>query len=134
MNQPSITDVVGLFVLIAAALFSSEVAAVVGPYMVIVVASSIGASFALARRDKSTRTSAVLFFARVCGLAVLITAAASAGVAAYHPNLSERVLIAPLAFLIGLAGDNWPEIAFWAGRKVNALVDVLIKLKGGGNG
>jgi hypothetical protein len=134
MNQPSITDVVGLFVLIAAALFSSEVAAVVGPYMVIVVASAIGASFALSRRDRSTRASALLFFMRVCGLAVLVTGVASAGVAAYHPGLTERVLIAPLAFLIGLAGDSWPDIAAAAGRKVSAFVDVLIKLKGGGNG
>lgn len=134
MTQPSITDVVGFFIFMAALLFSNEVAAVVGPYMVIVVASAIGASFALSRRPTSTRVSAILFFARVCGVAVLGTVAASIVAATFYPSLTERVLIAPVAFVIGLVGDNWPDIALWAGRKVNALVDVLIRLKGGGNG
>lgn len=134
MSQPSITDIVGLFVFMAALLFSNEAANVVGPYMAIITAAAIGASFALGRRDKSTRVGAVWFFFRVCGLAALVTVGIATVAAAYHPNLSERALIAPVGFLLGLVGDDWPAIALWAGQKLNALVDVLIKLKGGGNG
>ena len=131
-HQPSITDIVGLCVFIATMLFSAEVAEVVGPYLVIITASAIGASFSLKRREKSTRTSAILFFVRVCGLAALLTVGVSAMVAGYHPSLSERVLLAPVAFIVGLVGDDWPAIAWWAIGKVSAFVDVLIKLKGGG--
>ena len=132
-TQPlSITDIVGLCVFIATLLFSVEVAQVVGPYLVIIAASAIGASFSLKRREKSTRTSAIFFFVRVCGLAALLTVGVSTMVAGYHPSLSERVLIAPVAFIVGFVGDDWPAIAWWAIAKISAFVDVLIKLKGGG--
>lgn len=131
-HSPSITDIVGLCVFIATLLFSAEVAEVVGPYLVIITASAIGASFSLKRREKSTRTSAVLFFVRVCGLAALLTVGVSAMVAGYHPSLSERFLLAPVAFIVGLVGDDWPAVAGWVMGKVGAFIDVLIKLKGGG--
>ncbi|MNW03446.1 hypothetical protein D3C71_1993830 [compost metagenome] len=50
-----------------------------------------------------------------------------------HPSLSERSLLAPVSFAIGLVGNDWPALAMWAGRKVSAFIDVLIKLKGGGS-
>ncbi len=71
MSQQPIADIFGVAVLIAALLFSSEVAAMAGPYMVIVVAATLGASFKVARRERTTRSSAVLFFLRVVGMAVL---------------------------------------------------------------
>ena len=128
----SITDIVGFFVFIATLIFSAEVAEIVGPYMVIVTASAFGASLSLKQRDKSTRTSAVLFFLWVCGLATLLTVGISTMVSGYHPSLSERVLIAPVAFSIGLVGDRWPAIAMWAAGKVGAFVDLFVTRKGGG--
>lgn len=128
----SITDVVGVFVFLATLLFSAEVADVVGPYLVIITASAIGASFSLKRREKSRRTSALLFFLRVCGLAILLTVGVSAVVAGYHPSLSERVLLAPVAFMVGLVGDDWPAIASWVAGKISAFIDILFKMKGGG--
>lgn len=130
-QHPSITDIVGLCVFIATLLFSAEVAEVVGPYLVIITASAIGASFSLKRREKSTRTSAILFFLRVCGLAALLTVGVSAMVAGYYPSLTERVLLAPVAFIVGLVGDDWPAIGWWVVAKVSTFIDVLIKLKGG---
>lgn len=107
---PSITDIVGLFVILAAFIFSPEVANVVGPYMVIIVGSSIGASFALGRREKSTRKAAFFFFLRIAGLAVLLTAGLAAIAHSYRPDLNERLLLAPIAILIGWIGDGWPAV------------------------
>lgn len=86
----------------------------VAPYLVIVVAASTGASFALARKDKTTRLAGFWYFLRVCGLAILITAGVAAFVASYHESLTSRILIAPIAFMIGFIGDDLPDI----GRKV----------------
>ena len=112
MNQPPVVDIVGLFVFIAAMIFSNEVAAVVGPYMVIVVAATLGASFKVARREKTTRTSAVLFFLRVVGMAVILTVALALVLNSYRPDLSPRVTVAPIALLIGFI--DWP----WALSKI----------------
>jgi hypothetical protein len=130
MNQPPVVDIVGLFVFIAAILFSSEVAAVVGPYLVIVIAATIGASFAVARRERSTRASALFFFVRVVGLAVLLTVGFAAVASAYRPDLSPRVLVAPIALLIGFIGDEWGSVLGKAVRILYSAMD-LFRGKGG---
>lgn len=130
MTQQPIADIVGLCVFIAALLFSSDVAGVVGPYMVIVIASTIGASFAVARRDKSTRTSAIWFFTRVVGLAVLLTVGFAAVANAFRPDLSPRVLLAPIAILIGFVGDDWPKLLAKCLRVLYGALD-LLRGKGG---
>lgn len=132
MNQPSIVDVVGLFVLIAATLFSSEVALVVGPYLVIVVSATIGASFAVARREKSTRSEAIFFFARVVGLAVLLTVGAAAYINSYRPDLSPRILVAPIALLIGFIGDQWGALLGKIVKLMYGAIDLF--RKGGPHG
>jgi hypothetical protein len=129
MSQQPIADIFGVAVLIAALLFSQEVADVVGPYMVIVVAATLGASFKVARREKTTRTGAVLFFLRVVGMAVLFTSAVAAALNAYRPELSPRVTVAPIALLIGFV--DWP----WALSKVVELgLGALQRLFGGKGG
>ena len=128
MSQQPIADIFGVAVLIAALLFSSEVAAVVGPYMVIVVAATLGASFKVARREKTTRTSAVLFFLRVVGMAVLFTSGLAAALNAYRPELSPRVTVAPIALLIGFV--DWP----WALGKVVELGFAALQRIFGGKG
>lgn len=110
MTQTSVTDAFGLSVLIAAMAFSPEVAAVVGPYILIAAASVIGASFSLARRPPSSRWSAFGYFARVVGLATLLTVALSALLASHYASLSERALLAPVALLIGFIGHDWPKL------------------------
>lgn len=133
-GQPSTTDVFGFFVFLAAIIFSSEVAAVVGPYMLIIAAAAVGASFALIRQERTTRLRAVGYFARVCGAAVFLSGICAYGLAMLYPTLTERSLLAPVSFVIGLVGNDWGALALWAGRKLSAWVDVLIKLKGGGGG
>lgn len=134
MNQPpSVVDAIGLAVLISAAMFSPDVAAVVGPYLVIIASSAIGASFALIRRDVGTRVGAAFYFLRVCGLATLITVVLSSGVALLHPSLTERMLIAPVALGLGLIGDDYPIVGRKIGGWIGSFIDALISLKSRGN-
>ena len=125
-----ITDVVGLCVFIAAMAFSPDVSAVVGPYAVIIAAAAIGASFALARRQRTTRAGAVWFFVRIVGLAVVLTVGLAQLVASRHPDLHERVLIAPIALLVGAIGDGWPALLQKVVSTIYAALD-LVRGRGG---
>ena len=109
-SQPSVTDAVGFGIFLAGLVYAPNVAEVVGPYIVIVLASVIGASFALKRREKTTRLSALWYFLRVAGLAVLGTVSLASIGSSYYSSLTERVLITPVAFLIGAVGDDWPQL------------------------
>lgn len=127
-------DPISVFVALAAIVFAPEVAHVVGPYLVILFGSTIGASFALAARPKQARINDALFFFRVNGLAVLLTYSISAIVNMSYPLGDMRNWFGIVAFLIGYVGDRWPALLNWAGGKVSKLVDVLIKMRGdGGN-
>lgn len=132
-NPPDI-GIIALAGALASLVFGPEAAVYLGPYVVILLASTVGASFALARRDAGSRAGAIWFFLRTNGLSILLTVAIATAISGYHPALSERVLIAPIAFILGFVGDDWPPLFRWAAGKVNALVDILIKMRGGGNG
>ena len=129
MSQQSFTDIVGLCIVLAAMIFSADVANVVGPYIVIVVASAIGASFKLGRSEKTSRKAAVLFFGRSAGIAMLLTVSAAALVHSYHPGLHERFLLAPIAMLLGWT--DWPATFRRATSMLWAGVDLV---RGSGKG
>jgi hypothetical protein len=128
--QQPLTDIVGLFVFIAAIFFSPDVAAVIGPYMTIIIASSVGGSFALKRRDRTSRAAAMLYFGRVVGLAILLTVGAAFVLNLYYPQLAPRTTIAPIALLIGFIGDDWPALLTRAKSVLFGLLD-LWRGKGG---
>lgn len=131
MNHTPVADAVGLFALIAAFAFSPEVAAVVGPYVLIATASVIGASFALARRPTSTRWGATFYFGRAVGLAILLTVVISAAVAARYPDFSERALLAPVALMIGFI--DWVALLGGAAKGLlSAVFKTLDSFRSGG--
>ena len=124
-GSPGITDAVGLGILLAGLVYSPSVAAVVGPYIVIILASVIGASFAVRRRDKTTRLAAAWYFSRVAGRAVLLTSGVASWASGYYDGWSERALIAPVALAIGAIGDDWPALLQWFLKKTLAGIDLL---------
>lgn len=109
-GQPTITDAVGLGIFLAGLFYAPSVAQMVGPYIMIVAASVVGASWALKRREKTSRLAAVGYFLRVSGLAVLITVSLAGIGSSYYSSLTERVLITPVALMIGAIGDDWPAL------------------------
>lgn len=125
-------DPISVTVALAAVVFAPEVAHVVGPYLVIVFASTIGASFALAARPTTTRTNAALFFFRVNGLSVLLTYSISAAVNTKYPLGDLRSWFAIVAFVLGFVGDRWPSLLMWAAGKLSKFIDLMIKMRGEG--
>lgn len=122
---PDITDAVGLGVLIAQLIYAPPVASIVGPYITIVLAAVIGASFAVSRHQRTTRLAAAWYFFRVGGLAMMLTGGIAGWAGNYYEGWTERALIAPVALLIGSIGDDFPALARWALAKFVRGVDFL---------
>ena len=120
-------DIIALLIFLGALIFGPEVAAVVGPYVAIIAAAALGASFALSRREKTNRTDALKFFAQVVGLAVLVTVGLTQVAHAYYPALHERLLLVPVALFIGYIGDGWPRIFDSVIEKLLGLIDSFRK-------
>lgn len=132
MNQTSQIDPISVMVAISTLVFAQEVAHVVGPYLIILFSSSIGASFALKSRPVTSRWSAIGFFVRVNGLAVLLTYSIAMVAHKYYPEANVTTWFAPISFVIGFVGDRWPAVLMWAARKTSRLIDILIKMRDGG--
>jgi len=106
-------DPVSLFVLLAGTFFGPSLAQIIGPYAVIILAATTGASWALSAREMESRISTMWYFLRINATAVLVTVSA-ANVAGQWLNVNESAwLLAPIGLLIGGVGNDWPRIAQW---------------------
>ena len=108
-------------VTVASAVFAPALAEVVGPYTIIFVASSIGASWALGRQATMTRLKALLFFLRINSTAAIVTVFLADFLAkqlGYISGSGEGLwLIAPIALVIGGVGDDWPTLIQWVVKR-----------------
>ena len=104
-------------VTVASAVLAPALAEVVGPYAIIFVASTIGASWALGRQAAMTRLKALLFFLRINATAAIVTVFIADFLAkqlGYSGSSREGLwLITPIALMIGGVGDDWPAIIHW---------------------
>ena len=129
MNNPPTYDFITLLIFLSALMFGNDVAAVVGPYVAIIAAAAIGASFALSRREKDARPRALLFFVRIVCLALLITVGLAQLAQAYAPTLNERLLLIPIALLVGYIGDEWTTLFDAVFQKLLGFVSFFHKEK-----
>ena len=108
-------------VTVASAVLAPALADVVGPYVIIFIASTIGASWALGRQATMTRLKALLFFLRINFTAAIVTASIANVLAkqlGYVSGTGEGLwLIAPIALVIGGVGDDWPALIHWVVKR-----------------
>lgn len=128
MTPQPITDAVGLSIVIATLTFSPEVAAVVGPYVLIAVCGVLGASFSLRRREPSGRLAAVGYFLKMATVATVFASGAAALVASTYPALEQRSVLAPAAFFIGFL--DWPTLLGKAGSALFRVIDLFRSTNG----
>lgn len=120
------TDVLQLFVILATSIFGTSMAHVVGPYLLIVFAAAVGAAWSLGRCQPQGKAKAVFYFLRIVLTAVLLTVAISKVAATFLPSLDEEWLIAPVALIIGLIGDDWQSIGQWVVQLIKRVIDKKI--------
>ena len=106
---------------LASAMLAPALAEIVGPYVIIFIASTIGASWALGRQATMSRLKALLFFLRINFTAAIVTASIASALAkqlGYASGTEEGLwLIAPIALVIGGVGDDWPARIRWVVKR-----------------
>lgn len=119
----SAADAMGLAVFLASRVYAPEVAAIIGPLILLVLAAVVGASFALASRPKTTRASAMFYFVRQVGLSVLLTGGAVNVITSFQPGLTERIVLVPVAVLLAAVSD-WGTVL----RRVQSILWSLVDM------
>lgn len=120
---------VAVLTALASTVFSASVAAVVGPYVAIIVCAMGGAAVALMQGETKGRFKAFLFFFGATVMAVFLTVPAALLVTAFYSEVQDHWLFAPVAFGLGYLGDKWGLLFPWVGRKLNTLIDLYIQLR-----
>jgi len=123
-------DPVNVLIALGSVLFGSQLAGIIGPYAVIIIAATVGASWSLGSRAPTTRGSAVRYFVLLNATAMVVTVQAANGLALWMGLQNTSWLLAPIALLIGGVGDSWPRIARWA----VGLAGRVIERRTGGDG
>lgn len=124
---PKTLSPIELAIALAGLIFSPELARIVGPYAVIVVAAATGSAWALGRVEKTTRTSALWFFLRMNITAILLTVSIAVLVRKLAPAWAgidnDEWMLAPIALIVGGVGDDWVRIGRWAIGRIGRVFD-----------
>lgn len=125
-NPPSAPplDIVSVAVALATAVFSPEVAALLGPYAVIFLGAMLGGAWSASRLELPGRWPTVKYLLGIVALALLVTVPAAEIASRYYTGLSFNYLLGPVAVFIGALGPDglrrcsriaWARIRRWPG-------------------
>lgn len=131
MNNQNLDPSHALVVFLSA-LLSPQLAAVAGPYAVILIACTTGAAWSLGRREPTTRWGAFWFFGRLNLTALILTVPLAELAAGWGAPVAARWLLVPIALLIGGVGDDWPAVGRFILERLGRLVDRKIDGAAGG--
>lgn len=116
-------DPVNVAIALASVLFGPALAGVIGPYAVILIASTVGAAWALGRRDPSARLGAAWYFLRLNATAVLVTVGLANIAGQWLGHDDTRWMLAPIALLVGGVGDDWPRLGRWLFERAGRILE-----------
>lgn len=103
--QPSL-DIVSVFIALATLIFSPELSALIGPYVVILIGATLGAAWGASRRPPTSRFASLWYVLGMVGFALLITVPA-AELSARFLGVHLHWMLGPVAAIIGGLGPDW---------------------------
>lgn len=109
---PPPLDIVTLAIAIITALLGPGSAAIVGPYVVILLGAVMGSAWSASRRETESRVAT----ARHMFLHVTLALLATVPVAIWLGRVLEfddKWLLGPVAAVIGGIGHDWPRVFTW---------------------
>lgn len=115
-------DPVAAAIALASVVFGPSMAQIVGPYAVILVAATVGAAWALGRRDPNSLSPA-WYFARLQVTALLLTVGLAQLIGGWIGADETSWLLAPIALVVGALGDDWPAAGRWLIVRFGRLIE-----------
>lgn len=106
-------DPVSVAIALASVLFGPPLAGIIGPYAVILISATVGAAWALGRRDPAARLGAAWYFLRLNATAVLVTVSIAKLAGIWLGVADHSWMLAPIALVVGGVGDDWPSVGRW---------------------
>lgn len=129
--QPSI-DIVSVAIAVATVAFGPDLAAVVGPYAVILLGALLGAAWSAGRRKSDTRMSTLAHMALMIGWALIVTVPLALLAGATF-GWESKWLLGPVAVIIAGIGPDWPDVGRWAASLVRGAGERAFPPKGDSN-
>ena len=120
---PPVLDPVGVVALLLTAAFGAGLPPAAAPYACIMIGASVGASMALTRRDPGRRKGAMLFMLRINVMALCVTWLLAEVAHLWIPEFETLWFIAPIAFVVGLIGDDWHGVGKWLISRLGRFID-----------
>ena len=115
---------------LASVLFGPALAGIIGPYAVIIISATVGAAWALGRRDPAARLSAAWYFLRLNATAAVVTVSLAKLTGLWLGMEDHSWLLAPVALVVGGVGDDWPALGKW----LVAMAGRVFERRAGGGG
>ena len=116
-------DPVNVAIALASIIFGPALASVIGPYAVIMMASTVGAAWSLGRREPGEKWGAAWYFVRLNTTAILITVSLANLAAQWIGSQESEWMLAPIALAVGVIGDDWPRVGRWLIGRAGRLID-----------
>jgi hypothetical protein len=115
-TPPASLDIVTVAIAVTSWVLGAEIAAIVGPYTVILLSALGGAAWSAGRRTQSSRLGALTHIVLSVGLALIATVPLAELIARWT-DLQARWTLAPAAVLIAARPDwIWQQVRGWRGR------------------
>ncbi len=106
-------DPVSVSIAVASIIFGPALAGFIGPYAVIIISATVGAAWALGRREPDVKLGAAWYFLRLNATAVLVTVSLANLAARWIGSDDSHWMLAPIALIVGCVGDDWPRVGRW---------------------
>ena len=109
---PPPLDIVTLAIAIITALLGPGSAAIVGPYVIILLGAVMGSAWSASRRETESRTATLRHMFLHVTLALLATVPVAIWLGRVL-EFDDKWLLGPVAAVIGGIGHDWPRVFTW---------------------
>lgn len=111
-TPPPPIDIVTLAIAIITAVLGPGSAAIVGPYVVILLGAVMGSAWSASRRETETRMATLRHMCLHVVLALLVTVPIALWLGKWL-DFDDKWLLGPVAAVIGGVGHDWPRVFAW---------------------
>lgn len=116
-------DPVIVMTALVGALMGQELAQLIGPYSVVILAATTGAGWSLGQQAPMSRAMSIWYFAKLNFTALLLTVPMAALVTATFKLQEANWLLVPISLLVGGIGNDWHKVGRWIVTRFARIVD-----------